>query len=120
MGKSGGVERMRVVIAVEPKLFGEALARALQREDVDVIDLTDSPPAGLPPLERRFDVALTSGSLPGDLDVHVVIELPETPGKPGTGTVRRAGDAEDVELEDLDALIELVERVRPRGVAGSA
>lgn len=98
--------RRRLVIAVAPRLLGDALSRVLGREDLDVVVLGPDEVVDLDPEsdEGHFDIALVSSDEP-DVPASVVIRLPETP----TLGVARVG-RESVPVSDLDSLVALVER----------
>jgi len=90
--------RRRLAIAVEPRLFSDALSRVLSREDRDVVVLDGDEAEG------HFDIALV-GTEETELEASVVIRLPEAPA---LGTARVGGRS--VPLDDLGSLVALVQR----------
>ena len=77
-----------MVVAVEPRLLGDTLARALERSGIDVVIHLDS--GAVTASASVFDLALTTGvSLPDGVDADVIVHLPEGPS--GDVVIERAG-----------------------------
>ena len=98
--------RRRVVVAVEPRLLADALARALERTDVDVVIHLDSRDVHVGTAE--FDLALVSGdTLPDGVGADVVVYLPD--GVTGDAVVQRQGDRRTARVGGLAALDRLID-----------
>jgi hypothetical protein len=93
----------RVLIAVEPRLLADTLAKAVQTPDVDVvIDLT--PPAN----EDRFDVAVVMTGLPpgAEADVVVCVAAPRL----DDSSVTQTTGTQPAAVGDLTTLLETLHR----------
>lgn len=99
--------RCRLVIAVAPRLLGEALCRVLTCEQRDVVVVVPGAVADGAlgtATGADFDIAVVSAD-EQDLSASVVIRLPDSPA---LGMARVGG--EPVPMEDLGGLVALVER----------
>lgn len=102
-----GSSRHRLAIAVVPRLFGDALSRALASDDREVVVVgAGQEPHGSQPAdpEDHFDIAVVSGQ-EHNPPASVVIRLPDSPA---SGLAQVAG--EPVVVEDLEGLVALVGR----------
>lgn len=111
IGKAGRMRngRPRVALHITPRLFRDALARALA-EHVDVVFAPD-PDADWhqwPINEPPFDLAIVSaGNRIVDLEADLVVEIPLATGEP-IGTVREDGRS----VASLSELLELLPQGR--------
>lgn len=107
MERSEVLDPAEVVISVSPRLFGDALSVALRHQglEVSVCPVPDRRQAPRDP--RRFDLAVTSGPLPRDVEADTVIVIP--PGNDClVASVIRAESEETLTLSDLESLLGLV------------
>lgn len=77
----------RLLIAVEPRLFADALARALRTDyEIIVADISSVsfPDSG----QMHVDAAIVSGALPPGISVDRLLRLPEASSGTGTATLR--------------------------------
>lgn len=91
----------RVAIAVRPRLLADALVRALDGVDGDIVITLDPPPGSA----SHFDAAVVMGMLPAGLSADTVIRLPAT-GDSGPGSITTLRGTESAPLADLPALLE--------------
>lgn len=94
----------RLMIAVEPRLFADALARALRRDyEVVIADMStwSSPPAE----HTHFDVAVVSDRLPPGVSVDRVLRLPESGSGTGIGVLRSGAAERTVAIGGLSAIV---------------
>jgi hypothetical protein len=94
--------RPRLGLAVEPAMFGQALASALQEVDVDDVVHLDSLPAGR---AQEFDAVVATVGLPEGVRAPVVIRLPHDSGGRGRAVVEAGGERAEVEIDRLTALL---------------
>jgi hypothetical protein len=91
----------RVIIAVQPRLLADTLARALGLDDVDVV-------IGLEPAtpgEADFDLAVVMGDLPPGVHADIVIQLPSDEGS-AAGSVTTSEGTQPALFADLAAVLE--------------
>lgn len=96
--------RPRILVAVEPRLLGDAMATLLAdagQDDVEVL-----PEGGTP--QGHYDGAVVTIDLTG-LDAEIVIRLPDDAGGAGTGTATTADEGRDVELLDVRSVLHLLD-----------
>lgn len=96
----------RVVVAVEPRLYGDTLVRALTAHDLDVTLYLDG--GHLRVSGDGYDVALVSGTLPSDLDAEVVVRLPSGADGAGSAMVEVGEDRRSFRVDgpgDVAALV---------------
>ena len=96
--------RRRVVIAVSPRLLGDTLARALDRDELGIVVVTE---AGSETFRGHADVLIVSDAEPADLGADVVIHLPEGNDM---AVVDAPSGSEQVPIRDLAALLTTVQR----------
>ena len=90
----------RLALVVSPRLLGDALARALRAEGLEVIIADDE--AGI---DNEIDIVIVSDPPSQSVDVPVLIRLP-APADHGVGTVTRRGCAEEsVALPDVRSVL---------------
>ena len=104
---------VRVVVAVQPRLYADVLVRLLEEEGLDVVIYPER--SGLEAEAGAFDVAVVSAAVPGDVAAYVVIRLPATATAAGTGSVRVGGQEHPVDIAGPRMIIDLVERFREGG-----
>lgn len=107
----------RLLIAVEPRLLGDALARVLDAEyDVVVVDPSTPPPADANPL--HFDAAVVSGEqVPTGTSVELLLRLPTGNTGTGLGTLRSDAGERRVAVGGLAAIADVLrDGVEPAGV----
>jgi hypothetical protein len=92
--------RPRVMVSVQPRLFGEALARVL-RHQFEVVDADASSPP---------DVAVATGPAAGDACGGVWIHLPAADGAGGVAEVVTADGAQRVCFTGLADLVDVIRR----------
>ncbi len=98
--------RRRVAIAVNPKLLGDALSRALAKDELEIVVLGEEPGAGG---SRHADVLIVSHEPPEDVDAEVVIHLPDD-NSGGIGLVTTPESSERVAMGDLASVTAAVDR----------
>jgi hypothetical protein len=96
--------RHRVVIAVSPRLLGDTLSRALDRDELEIMVVTEGVPESF---RGHADVLIVSDAAPADLSADVVIHLPEGND---VAVVTAPSGSEQVPIDDLSALIAAVQR----------
>lgn len=93
----------RLLIAVEPRLFADALARALHTGyEIAVVDISSWSP---PPVSVHFDAAIVSDRLPPGVSVDRLLRLPEASSGTGLGTLRAGGIERPVAVSGLSAIV---------------
>lgn len=95
------------MIAVEPRLLADTLARALASSDLQLVIDLDSTPT--PPEPEMFDVAVITDKLPAGVRADVVVRLGRSPGM-AEGSVTTAQGTEPAALRDLPGLLETLDR----------
>lgn len=100
--------RRRILLAVTPAVLEGALATMLRASDAD--DVVQLGRAGLAGHEGGYDAAVVSDDLPEGVRAGVVITLPDTRGSGGTGTVRRGGVVDEVDIAGAERVVELLEQ----------
>src|SRR4051794_40139285 len=98
-------ERVRVALAVAPRLLRDTLSYALGRDDR--LTLVDVPP-DVSSLDSTVDVAVVTGRRPAGLRPPVVIELPARDDWTGAAWLEIGGLRRAVLLPTLDALADVV------------
>lgn len=94
------------MVAVEPRLFGEALVRALTAvEGLDVTLHLDE--RALEVSGGEYDIALVSGSLRADWGARAIVRLPDEPGA-GSGTVEIGADRRTFHFAGLIDVTDLI------------
>ena len=103
-------ERPRLAIAVEPALFGDALASALEVIDVDEVIHLDPV---LPPRAQEFDAVVASMDLPAGVRAPVVIRIPPDPSSQERAFVDVDGRHAEVEVGRLSGLLGVLDTYCP-------
>lgn len=94
----------RLLIAVEPRLFADALARALRTGYEIVIADVSTPPS--PAVEAmHFDTAIVSDRLPPGVSADRWLRLPEASSGTGLGTLRTGAVERPVPVGGLSAIV---------------
>jgi hypothetical protein len=96
--------RPRILVAIEPKLLGDAMATLLteaDQDDVEVLPLGGSPTG-------HYDGAVVTVDLAG-LDAEVVIRLPDDAGGAGMGTATTRDQDREVYLRDARSVLLLLD-----------
>jgi hypothetical protein len=102
MTRSGRAQRL--LIAVEPRLFADALARALRTDyEIVIADVSTPPSSSAEP--AHFDVAITSGDLPAGVSVERLLRLPAESSGTGLGTLRTGAVERPVAVGGLSAIV---------------
>lgn len=97
----------RLLIAVEPRLFADALARAL-RTDYEIV-IADVSASTSPPAEpTHFDAAIVSAHLPAEVSVERLLRLPEASSGTGVGTLRTGAVERQVAVGGLAAIVSVL------------
>jgi len=96
--------RRRVVIAVSPRLLGDTLSRALDRDELEIVVMTEK---GSESFRGHADVLIVSDAEPADLGAEVVIHLPQGSD---VAVVDAPKGSEQVPIRDLAALLTTVQR----------
>jgi hypothetical protein len=93
----------RLLIAVEPPLFADALARALHTDyEIVIIDISSwSPPAA----PVRFDAAIVSDQLPPGVSVDRLLRLPEASSGTGVGVLRTGTVERPVAVGGISSIV---------------
>lgn len=94
--------RTHVLIAVEPPLFGSALAAVLRGWPLDVTLWAGGPPGG------PCDIALVTGSPPDGVEAAVLVSLPDLESGGSTALVSSGGEWMSVEIHQLDDVLGMV------------
>jgi hypothetical protein len=94
----------RLLIAVEPRLFADALARAL-RTDYEIVVADVSIPASLSAEPAHFDAGIVSGELPDGVSVERLLRLPAASSGTGLGTLRTGTVERPVAVGGLSAIV---------------
>lgn len=94
----------RVVIAVQPRLLADSLARALRSDGVDVVVWLDTQD------DRLFDMAIIMDSTPQPPDAPVVVRLPSADDATAEGSVTTVDGTQAALLDDLRGLIDTIHR----------
>ena len=94
--------RPRLGLAVEPAMFGQALASALQEVDVDDVVYLDTVCGGR---TQEFDAVVATVALPDGVRSPVVIRLPRDSGGKGPAVVEAGGERAEVEIDRLTSLL---------------
>lgn len=98
----------RLLIAVEPRLFADALARAL-RTDYEIVIADVSAPASPVTEHAHFDVAIVSTELPAGVSVERLLRLPEASSGTGFGTLRTGAVERPVAVGGLAAIVSVLD-----------
>jgi hypothetical protein len=96
--------RRRVVIAVSPRLLGDTLSRALDRDELEIVVVTEK---GSESFRGHADVLIVSEPEPAGLAAEVVIHLPQGSE---LAVVDAPRGSERVPIHDLAALLATVQR----------
>ena len=101
----------RVVVAVEPRLLADALVRALQRADANLMAILDSDAerGGAGP----FDVAVIMDELPAGVSAHVVVRLAGVADMT-EGSVTTPQGTQPAPVSDFAGLLETLNRLLGR------
>lgn len=94
--------RTQVLIAVDPPLFGSALAAVLRGWPLDVTLWSGGPPGG------PCDIALVTGSPPDGVEAAVLVSLPDLENGGSTALVSSGGEWMSVEIHQLDDVLGMV------------
>ncbi len=100
---SVAVGARRVLVAVQPRLLADTIARAIAAPDVDVIIDLASAEGG------HFDVAVVSGDRNKDVPADAVVRLP-TDGA-AEGSITTPSGTEPAAVGDLPRLLEALHRL---------
>lgn len=108
--------RPRVVIAVEPRLLGDALKAALEASpELDVVVHPDSDDPRIELEAGGYTIALVTGGLPDGIDVDAVVRIPEEAGTAGSGVVETGADRQAFHVVGVGDVVDAVARLlRPR------
>ena len=98
----------RLLIAVEPRLFADALARAL-RTDYEIVIADVSAPAYPASEPTHFDAAIVSTQLPAGVSVERLLRLPEASSGTGFGTLRTGTVERPVAVGGLAAIVSVLD-----------
>jgi hypothetical protein len=101
----------RVLIAVAPALLGELLARALDREDLEIV-LVDDPRAVTD--ERAFDVVVTSGLPPVGVATATIVQLPDRIRGDDVGSLVTPLGVERIRIPEVSSVVVLVHELCAR------
>ena len=94
----------RLLIAVEPRLFADALARVL-RTDYQIV-IADVSQRSFPNAERmHFDVAIVSDHLPAEVSAERLLRLPEASSGTGVATLRTGAVERPVTVGGLSSIV---------------
>ena len=97
----------RLLIAVEPRLFADALARTL-RTNYEIVIVDVSAPTS-PPIEpTHFHAAIVSDQLPAGVSVERLLRLPEPSSGTGVGTLRTGSVERPVAVGGLAAILSVL------------
>ena len=104
----------RLLIAVEPRLFADALARVLRRDyDIVIADAgAPSPSAG----PMHFDAAIVSDRLPPGTSVERLLRLPEASSGTGVATLRSGAVERRVAVGGLSSIVAVLGDPEPSAV----
>lgn len=95
-----------MVVAVSPRILGDALSVALREHDLEVIVCL---PGTVSAVDVPFDVALMTEPAPSDVAADALVILPATPGDHMVTIVLATGVVERRALVGLDDVVDLVE-----------
>jgi hypothetical protein len=98
----------RLLIAVEPRLFADALARAL-RTDYEIVIADVSAPAAPASEPTHFDAAIVSRQLPAGVSVERLLRLPEASSGTGFGILRTGTVERSVAVGGLAAIVSVLD-----------
>src|SRR5919106_31373 len=98
----------RLLITVEPRLFADALARAL-RTDYEIVIVDVSAPASRAIEPAHFDAAIISTQLPAGVSVDRLLRLPEASSGTGLGTLRTGTVERPVAVGGLGAIVSVLD-----------
>jgi hypothetical protein len=101
--------RRRVLVAVEPRVLGDVLARLLRHDHVDVDALAVDGGEVEPPAAGHYDAAVVTITLPDSVTADVVLELPDTLGNAGEGRLRQDAATTPVPVDGPAAIIDLID-----------
>jgi hypothetical protein len=101
--------RRRLLVVLAPPLLSELASRLLSRSDIEVVVPDDD---GFPPPGMRYDGVVRNVSLPQEVAVALVVDLPSPDGSP-VPTV----DGDVVVLERLGEVVDLLARRWPADAA---
>ena len=105
-----------IVVRVAPRLLGDVLCLALRGEGLDVELCLDDDPQEANVSSKRFDLAIVTDLLPGDVVADTVLVL-----DPFGAKLVSAGEGQDRPLDGDDQLAELIaiiDRVLGEGALG--
>jgi hypothetical protein len=97
----------RLLIAVEPRLFADALARAL-RTDYEIVIVDVSQPTSPPVEPTHFDAAIVSDEPPPGLSVERLLRLPGASSGTGLGMLRTGAVERPVAVGGLAAIVSVL------------
>ena len=105
----------RLLIAVEPRLFADALARALRTDyEIVVADVSQQPfPAAGP---MHFDAAIVSDMLPPEVSVERLLRLPVASSGTGIATLRTGAVERPVTVGGLSSIVAVLGDPKPTAV----
>jgi hypothetical protein len=95
-----------VAVAVQPRLYADALVRALQKTGCRIVRLDEDVPDAS--AESCEIVILSGDETPAPSPARVVIRLPENGIAADAAVITEAGEA-FVSIDNLETIIELVE-----------
>ena len=97
---------LRVAVDVTPRLFSDALARALAHHHVEIVPL---PEAREVATEDRLDVVVTSQAPRDDLPPEVLI-VRVSPGSGASSTSTSSGEVASPRVRTLEDLVAVIRR----------
>lgn len=98
------VPARRLLVAVEPRLFADALARVLRSDyEIVVADVSTTSCPDHAPL--HVDVAVVSGALPAGVSASRVLRLPEASSGTGVATLRTGAVERPVAVGGLASIV---------------
>jgi len=106
----------RLLIAVEPRLFADALARALRTDyEIVIADVSQQPfPAAEP---MHFDAAIVGDVLPPEVSVERLLRLPEASSGTGVATLRTGAVERPVTVGGLSSIVAVLGDPEPTAVS---
>ena len=94
----------RLLIAVEPRLFADALARALRTGyEIVIADLSTPPSPVVDPM--HFDTAIVNDRLPPGVSAARWLRLPEASSGTGFGVLSTGALERPVAVDGLSAIV---------------
>ena len=107
----------QIVVRVTPRLLGDVLCVALREKGLDAELHLDTQPPSAVVSSTRFDLALVTDELSGEVIADSIIVL--DPGSSSLSVVREGDDPPLTDDAELGALIGLIEGVLNDGVIGA-